>query len=57
MCDTSVGIFHRKMELAPDVGGTEVPPTMAGKVRKLGPISPYFVYGSSGEGFPLEKPG
>ena len=37
------------MELAPDVGGTAVPPTMAGKVRKLGPISPDFVYGSSSE--------
>ena len=35
------------MELAPDVGGTAVPPTMAGKVRKLGPINPDFVYGSS----------
>eukprot|EP01050_Picozoa_sp_SAG11_P005198 SAG11_NODE_357_length_10240_cov_4.621142_8_plen_76_part_00 len=43
MRDTSVGIFHRKMELAPDVGGTEVPPTMAGKMRNLGPISPDFV--------------
>eukprot|EP01050_Picozoa_sp_SAG11_P046377 SAG11_NODE_23688_length_384_cov_1.238596_1_plen_60_part_00 len=32
VCDTSVGIFHRKMELAPDVGGTEVPATMAGKM-------------------------
>ena len=39
LCDTSVGIFHRKMDLAPDVGGTEVPATMAGKVRNVGPSS------------------
>eukprot|EP01050_Picozoa_sp_SAG11_P032335 SAG11_NODE_10466_length_830_cov_0.813953_1_plen_74_part_00 len=32
------------MDLAPDVGGTEVPATMVGKVRNLGPISPDFVY-------------
>eukprot|EP01050_Picozoa_sp_SAG11_P047680 SAG11_NODE_25112_length_363_cov_1.363636_1_plen_36_part_10 len=35
MCDTSVVIFHRKMDLAPDMGGTAVPATMAGKVRNL----------------------
>eukprot|EP01050_Picozoa_sp_SAG11_P009192 SAG11_NODE_849_length_6877_cov_15.646946_4_plen_110_part_00 len=57
MCGTSVGIFHRKIDLAPDVGGTEVPATMAGKVRNLGPIIPDFVYGSSSDGVPLENQG
>ena len=45
------------MDLAPDVGGTGVPGTMAGKMRNLGPISPDFVYGSSSERFPLENQG
>ena len=45
------------MELAPDVGGTEVPATMVGKVRNLEPITPDFVYGSSSDGVPLENQG
>ena len=57
MCDTSVGIFHRKMDLAPDVGGTAVPATMAAEMRNLDPISSDFVYGSSGDRFPLENQG
>ena len=34
------------MDLALDVGGTEVPATMAGKVRNLEPITPDLVYSS-----------
>eukprot|EP01050_Picozoa_sp_SAG11_P002860 SAG11_NODE_149_length_14661_cov_10.031658_13_plen_67_part_00 len=43
LCDASVGIFHRKMDIAPDVGGTAVPATMAGEMRDLEPIIPDFV--------------
>eukprot|EP01050_Picozoa_sp_SAG11_P039642 SAG11_NODE_16788_length_537_cov_4.063927_1_plen_90_part_10 len=34
------------MDLAPDVGGTAVPATMAAEMRDLDPISPDFVYES-----------
>eukprot|EP01050_Picozoa_sp_SAG11_P015391 SAG11_NODE_1992_length_3953_cov_10.200571_2_plen_128_part_00 len=43
------------MDLAPDVGGTAVPATMAAEMRDLDPISPDFVYGSSSDRFPLEN--
>ena len=45
MCDTLVGIFHRKMYRASDVGGTAVPATMAEEMQDLGQITPDLVYG------------